>query len=235
MLANQCCCGCSLTTGAYFLLSANLVRCLLFIGLACDAVFHKEQDLYLQVAGSLAEKVSLAALSIIGATFTLFAFWGVYARMVQAVQLALYFFLFQYVLDIGAIVWETVVHVSCDDLSAALASSSAHPFACGLERVLWLSFDFLVMCLEGYFLYILQSFCQAVVVQLPTQPFAELYRKHETDVAVKYLHPYNHLYGAVPGHNDIAGEAVMAGASLGAYRIFDGTYHDMSFPPGSCK
>eukprot|EP00913_Durusdinium_trenchii_P000870 g809.t1 len=82
--ATQCCCGCSLEFGAYCFLGLNLLRCLLFIFVACDAVLHADQNLYLQIEGSLAHKVSLAAMSITGATFTVFAIYGVSTRMTQA-------------------------------------------------------------------------------------------------------------------------------------------------------
>mmetsp|Transcript_114224 Transcript_114224/g.160249 ORF Transcript_114224/g.160249 Transcript_114224/m.160249 type:complete len:235 (-) Transcript_114224:59-763(-) len=232
-LAHQCCCGCSLSFGAYFLLSLNLLRCLLFISMACDAVLHQEQDLYIQIEGSLGEKVALAAFSIAGATFTVFALWGVYFRTVQAVQLAWCFFVVQYLLDIGVIAWENLIHAGCNDIPASLASNAAHPFACGVERVVWLAFLVMAILIEGYFLFILQSYCQDVVVHLPTKAFGDLYEKSEAHILKKHLNPYSHLYGALPGHSELAGEAVMAGVSLhDSYTIF-GENHDMSFPPGS--
>eukprot|EP00437_Effrenium_voratum_P000714 CAMPEP_0181429792 /NCGR_PEP_ID=MMETSP1110-20121109/17385_1 /TAXON_ID=174948 /ORGANISM="Symbiodinium sp., Strain CCMP421" /LENGTH=212 /DNA_ID=CAMNT_0023553077 /DNA_START=145 /DNA_END=783 /DNA_ORIENTATION=+ len=211
-----------------------MVRCLMFILAACDAVIHARQDLYLQIEGSLAEKVCLATLGLMGATFTAFAIYGVVARMTQAVRLAWYFFVFQFCLDICGVLWETLLHAGCEDIPDNLASDAARPFACGVERALWLSFFSLVIIIEGYALFILHCYCEDVVVSVPTKAFEDLYTKSETRILAKHLNPYNHLYGALPGHNEIAGEAVMAGVPMGGtYRLFDGTFHDMSWPPGS--
>ncbi|CAE7864710.1 Haao [Symbiodinium sp. KB8] len=143
------------------------------------------------------------------------------------------FFLVQYLLDIGGIAWENLIHAGCNDIPANLASSAAHPFACGVERVVWMAFLVMATLVEGYFLFILQSYCQDVVVHLPTKAFGDLYEKSEAHILKKHLNPYNHLYGALPGQGELAGEAVMAGVSLhDSYTIF-GEKHDMSFPPGS--
>ena len=232
--ASQCCCGCSLEFGSYCILGINLLRSLLFIFIACDAVMHTEAEMKLHIEGSLADKVFLAGLSITGATFTVFAIYGVCSRMYQAVQLAWYFFVFQFVLDVGGTVWESLIHAGCDDIPAVLAAGSIHPFACGLERSLWMIALLLVMVGEGYCLFILHSYCQAVMVSLPTKPFEDLYVAAEAHILAKHLNPYNHLYGSLPRHDELAGEAVLAGVPMDTtYQIFGGTFHDMSFPPRS--
>ncbi|CAE7216777.1 Haao [Symbiodinium sp. CCMP2592] len=101
----------------------------------------------------------------------------------------------------------------CNDIPASLASNAAHPFACGVERVVWLAFLVMAILIEGYFLFILQSYCQDVVVHLPTKAFGDLYEKSEAHILKKHLNPYSHLYGALPGHGELAGEAVMAAVS----------------------
>ncbi|CAE7765008.1 Haao [Symbiodinium necroappetens] len=123
------------------------------------------------------------------------------------------FFLVQYLLDIGGIAWENLIHAGCNDIPANLASSAAHPFACGVERVVWMAFLVMATLVEGYFLFILQSYCQDVVVHLPTKAFGDLYEKSEAHILKKHLNPYNHLYGALPGQGELAGEAVMAARS----------------------
>eukprot|EP00439_Symbiodinium_sp_Y106_P069861 s3918_g12.t1 len=138
------------------------------------------------------------------------------------------FFVVQYLLDIGVIAWENLIHAGCNDIPASLASNAAHPFACGVERVVWLAFLVMAILIEGYFLFILQSYCQDVVVHLPTKAFGDLYEKSEAHILKKHLNPYSHLYGALPGHSELAGEAVMAGVSLhDSYTIF-GENHDMN-------
>mmetsp|Transcript_69182 Transcript_69182/g.109204 ORF Transcript_69182/g.109204 Transcript_69182/m.109204 type:complete len:240 (+) Transcript_69182:66-785(+) len=232
--ATQCCCGCSLEFGSYSILGLNLVRCLVFILMACDAVMHTENELYMQIQGSLADKVFLAALSMTGATFTVLAIYGVSVRMPQAVLLAWYFFVLQFVLDVSGVLWESLIHASCDDIPANLASGAVHPFACGVERSLWIISLLMVIVIEGYCLFILHCYCEDAMLSVPTKPFEDLYSRAETHILAKHLNPYNHLYGALPSPDALTGEAVMAGVPMeSTYQIFNGTYHDMSFPPRS--
>eukprot|EP00438_Fugacium_kawagutii_P030143 Skav235165 [mRNA] locus=scaffold721:79456:94190:+ [translate_table: standard] len=142
---------------------------------------------------------------------------------------ARYFFVFQFVLDVCGVVWESLLHASCDDIPD-IASGAA----CGIMRSLWIVILLMVMVIEGYSLFILHCYCEDVMVSLPAKPFEQLYSKAETHILAKHLNPYNHLYGALPRPDEIAGEAVMAGVPMeSTYQIFNGTYHDLSFPPSN--
>eukprot|EP00913_Durusdinium_trenchii_P022478 g21115.t1 len=151
----------------------------------------------------------------------------------------------------GGILWETLLHINCDDIPANLASGAVRPFACGIERSLWTITLLLVTTMEGYCLFILHCYCEAgnqrvrlspkssslhhsqdVMVSVPTKAFEDLYNRTESHFLAKHLNPYDHLYGALPGQHEIAGEAVMAGVPMGStYQLFGGTFHTMSFPP----
>eukprot|EP00434_Breviolum_minutum_P017304 symbB.v1.2.015274.t1/scaffold1136.1/size135929/2 len=61
--ASQCCCGCSLEFGSYCILGINLLRSLLFIFIACDAVMHTEAEMKLHIEGSLADKAHACTIA----------------------------------------------------------------------------------------------------------------------------------------------------------------------------
>eukprot|EP00931_Biecheleriopsis_adriatica_P121855 TRINITY_DN9691_c0_g1_i1.p1 TRINITY_DN9691_c0_g1~~TRINITY_DN9691_c0_g1_i1.p1 ORF type:complete len:246 (-),score=50.65 TRINITY_DN9691_c0_g1_i1:52-789(-) len=229
--AQQCCCGCGLGFGVNFVLSLNLVRCLLYIFIAIDAVMHTTAEMKIQIDGTIGEKVCLATWGITGTTLTLLAFWGVRNQQEQAVRFCWLFLVFSYVVDLGLTVYENFVHDTCVDIKT-LVDAAEQPFACGAERVLWITVLFLVAAIEGYFLFIVHSYCEDIAWGGCRRSLSNLHHGAEAHFLQKHLNPYNHLYGTVPSTVGFADAALVGEvpSHMGTYPIY-GDYHDMQFPP----
>eukprot|EP00930_Biecheleria_cincta_P101297 TRINITY_DN92936_c0_g1_i1.p1 TRINITY_DN92936_c0_g1~~TRINITY_DN92936_c0_g1_i1.p1 ORF type:complete len:242 (+),score=26.94 TRINITY_DN92936_c0_g1_i1:82-807(+) len=223
--ATQCCCGCSLKFGAQVILFLNLIRNVLYILVALDAVTHSETELVLPVAGgSLAEKMAFAAWGVVGLSITSLGLWGTTSRAEQAVRVCVFYLVLECLIDFGVGVYENMIHSSCLDLDT-IARGGGRPVVCGVERLGLIICVLAVISAEVFALYIMQSYCDALAGELDSSAFCRLDQDAEAQRLVgKHLHLHpSDLYSFATLEKQNA-------APDDSHRIY-GSYHDVQYPP----
>mmetsp|Transcript_56422 Transcript_56422/g.98611 ORF Transcript_56422/g.98611 Transcript_56422/m.98611 type:complete len:237 (+) Transcript_56422:74-784(+) len=227
---NQFCCGCPLVFGAWIILILQLILNSFYILTATFNVILKIPTIGFQ--SSLSSQTFNAAWCLLGMPFIFSAMWGLLTRQEANVRMYLVYQLISLVLDLFYTFSFFLMTDVCGMVPSALARHGS-AFACGFMRLTSLAFIFLMTAMAIYFTFVIWSLCEDFKVGGSGTGFPQLlggvseYRSKQR-------------YGGIASGGTFGGSgslenfpmaATFSAPGLGGQRIFDGSYHETSYPP----
>lgn len=226
------CCGCPLSFGVGIVILLNLVQNLFYIITAVMNII-----LRMPTAGSsegLIAQTFNASWCLLGMPFIFAAIWGVAYRQEANVRLYLYYL----TISLGLDVTYTVIFFATTDMCQGMPSALMQhgtAFACGFMRLVGLSFVLAMLCLTTYFVFTVWSYCEDLKAGGCGQGFPALLAG-AGELRIKRMSAYGgtmfgQTYGG-NGYSDSMGFGQYKAPGLGDNeRLFDGEYHETSYPP----
>mmetsp|Transcript_11263 Transcript_11263/g.26938 ORF Transcript_11263/g.26938 Transcript_11263/m.26938 type:complete len:218 (+) Transcript_11263:113-766(+) len=211
---SQFCCGCSLGFGAQVIIICHLLWCIFYIANVSANVILRIPAIGFNV--NLVTQTFNAAWCLVGLPFIFAALWGVYARLEVHTRLYLYYLVASFILDLGFIFFYLFIQDSCSMLPSTLKQNGS-AFACGVTRLIAVTFTVITCLIQLYCVYVIWSFCEDTRAGGAGFGFGDLMASK----GQRHRQPPLASYGAMnPG----------VGASQ---RIFDGGFHETEYPPRS--
>jgi len=229
------CCGCSLSAGVKFILLLNLIQNVFYITTATSNIIFRIPTFGFQM--NLVTQTFNASFCLLGIPFIVAAFQGVMRRLETHVRLYFYYMVVSFVLDMAVLMAYFLTEEPCSTLPAALRAHGS-AFACGFTRIVTIGSVLLLTVIQMYFMFAVWSFCEELKAGGAGSGLPELLASRGK-VNLKRssrASPGDSLFGTGIGggpgfpvaYGSLAGPAMGAGSG-----IFDGTYHETSYPPST--
>uniref|UniRef100_A0A7S1LPF4 Uncharacterized protein n=1 Tax=Alexandrium catenella TaxID=2925 RepID=A0A7S1LPF4_ALECA len=228
----QVCCGCPVVVGVYFLLVVNLVVNVLFVVATVAHVIYNDQAWSVFFGDSMTTTTWTGGFMLGGIPFILVGLWGTCIRSEVMVRLYMYYFV---VLSCVCFVWSVVeflIPMTCRNLP----DTSAKAHLCGMTRIVNLGTFFFFTVILAYFLAVVLSYANYLAFE--SNDLSEIRTKK---VMWKFTHPWLEKVHKeqVDSHIDKFSSAYYSTAYGGfegiggSSRIFNGTYHETTYPLGA--
>eukprot|EP00928_Gymnodinium_smaydae_P074978 TRINITY_DN57996_c0_g1_i1.p1 TRINITY_DN57996_c0_g1~~TRINITY_DN57996_c0_g1_i1.p1 ORF type:complete len:273 (-),score=41.03 TRINITY_DN57996_c0_g1_i1:71-796(-) len=230
----QFCCGCSLGFGAYVIIACNLVQSLFYIATATSNIILKIPTFGFHT--SLISQTVNASICLIGLPFIAGAIWGVRNRLETNLRLYLVYLAFVFAIDLGHILYDIVLNDPCTSMPPVVARHGA-AFACGFMRIGTAVFLLAMLSLQFYCVFTIWSLCEDIKVA-GGSGLPELLRDAQAAHSkLRYSAPQYEEGGLFGAHGvgggtfPVAYGAVSGPGVGGGTRIFQGNFHDTTYPP----
>jgi len=231
---NQFCCGCSLPVGVYFILIINLLQNLFYVvTVTCNVIlkvpsFGWNSPLWNQTFN--------AAYCLFGLCFVASGFLGVRYKLEPHMRLFLYYLIGTFLINATYMAMYFFAEDSCSLLPDVLASQGS-AFACGFTRIMTISFMALVSVIEGYFVFVVWSYCEDLAVGGAGEGFQDLLDALDAQKAGKggqFGSYADGLFGvgqSGEGPFPVNYGSIATPGIGGSAPIFGGSYHETDYPP----
>lgn len=235
--ATQCCCGCSLDVGIKLLLLANLLHNLFYIYASVTAVgYHDESYAY---STSWTVMIGGCWFALAGIPIMFLAYWGLPRKTPAPLWCYLYYLVLVCVYDVWTAMKDVILSGPCGTIPPFL-ESHGNAFACGAKRVADLTIFVLITSIQIYLIHVVWSKCEDLETCAGSPDLSDLWRSKEP-----YKQPVLNMEGAYSSLVGFASEfrgttkdssiSAFAGPAPpgfgGAPSIFQGTFHEMEYPP----
>lgn len=230
---NQFCCGCTLTFGVKLILALNLFQNIFYIATTTSNVIFRVPTIGFGV--NLATQTFNAAFCLLGLPFIFAAFWGVIHRLETHIKLYLFYTVVSFVLDMAYVLVFLVVQDSCTALPSVLKKHGA-AFACGFTRIFTIFFIVMVTVIQLYFMFTIWSLCEDLKVGGSGIGFPELLAGagHQRNKRKHTSAYHDGLFGVgstAGGPFPIAYGSIATPGIGGSQHIFNGNFHETTYPP----
>lgn len=236
----QFCCGCPLSFGVWVAIFLNLVQCLFYILTATMNIIFREPTVG-HSSGLIAQTFN-AAWCLLGLPFIFAAIWGLIYKQEANVRLYLFYMMVSYAMDVFYIVSFFVTSDVCTNIPAVLDKHGA-AFACGFMRTVSLGSVLLTLIVTTYFVFTVWSYCEDLKAGGGGEGFPALLQG-AGEMRIKRRQAYGDYLsfsdsfdgagqarGGAYGKTDSMAFGTYNAPGFGEKRIFDGDYHETSFPP----
>lgn len=228
---NQFCCGCSLTFGVTFILTAHLIMNLFYIGSSTAAIIMHVPTMGL--SQDLTTQILMSAFGLMGIPFIVAALYGMWYRMESHLRLYLYYMGLSLALDLGYVMYTILADDMCALLPSSITSGGA-AFACGAARIFVISFLVVTTAIQVYFVFCVWSLCEDFRAGGVGSGFPLLLGSAVEARRQKYKGSYAEGFLGT-GDNSAAMEPVNYGSLAapgvgGSEVIFGGDSHDINYP-----
>lgn len=225
------CCGCPLSFGVVLIIMLNLVQNLFYITTATMNII-----LRVPTVGSgegLIAQTFNAAWCLLGIPFIAAAIWGMTYRQEGNVRLYLYYLTVSLGMDVFFILAYFLTTDMCMGMPSALQQHGT-AFACGFMRLGGLVFVLMMLIITTYFVFTVWSYCEDLKAGGGGQGFPALLQS-AGEMRIKRTS----MYGGFMFGNTFGGYGNADGMGFGVYRapglenerLWDGDFHETSFPP----
>lgn len=231
--ASQFCCGCSVSFGVKTVLLLHFLQTLYYVVSAVfDIVFNNPSISY---SSNPALESAICGFALAGLPIICLAAWGMWQGLETPLRLYFLYLLLSCVLDVIFMAKELILSGPCSNLPGLVQDARA--FACGAARFMDAGTVILLLGIQMYFLFIVQSHCE----DLRHSPGSDSLDKLAADIESKKKKAALHGYGFGNGdpvrfHTKGDGygtvyEATAANGLGGSPTLFGGTEHELNFPP----
>jgi hypothetical protein len=213
---------------------------------------------------NVTQTVWLTGWCLAGLPVILAAFWGVIQRVESLIRLYFWYQIVSVAIDMYFVVMNFVVRSPCQ-VTAAVVQGSGSAFSCGVARGVNVTSVSLIVGLQLYMIFIVWSYCEDLaeggpyaigdlVLDWTGKPMSKAAIDKMAEQRKKHEDPYTSMDGLYngPGNaatswNSFTGGSGYIGSAygtiydqaategLGCQRIFNGTFHEMRYPPPSMR
>jgi len=231
----QICCGCSVVVGVYFALALHLLLNAFFVVAAAADVIWLDRS-WSYAGGNLPLEIWVGGYSLAGILVILAGFVGAFTKCEALVRAYWYYMVLTYVLSLIWTVWTFAFTMGCEHVPQALRAEGEQ-FVCGTLRIINVICIVVFVAVPANFIFIVHSYADRLAYcaesdlsdiltaknrNASKRPWLE--KAHREFMENEFDRYRSASYGAIHEPSEGFG---------GSRPIFNGSYHETTYPLGS--